>query len=137
MNLVFMLRALAARRSAALPNFFLCMAEENAAITASRGKFETSNSRVARHRSHSQAPCEVPVCAVLRSVHLLNAAQNGEAVQPTRLIVGNVAQVQTGNKDGNLRLHPMIAKLVDADALKEMGVAQQRATVAEDTPQNN
>ncbi|UWQ57762.1 hypothetical protein K3722_14790 [Leisingera caerulea] len=42
-----MLRALAARRSAALPNFFLCMAEENAAITASRGKFETSNSRVA------------------------------------------------------------------------------------------
>ncbi|UWQ36908.1 hypothetical protein PNH50_05085 [Leisingera aquaemixtae] len=58
-------------------------------------------------------------------------------MQPTRLIVGNVAQVQTGNKDGNLRLHPMIAKLVDADALKEMGVAQQRATVAEDTPQNN
>jgi hypothetical protein len=46
-NPVFMLRALAARRSAALPNFFLCMAEENAAITASRGKFETSNSRVA------------------------------------------------------------------------------------------
>ncbi|MCF6433590.1 hypothetical protein, partial [Leisingera sp. MMG026] len=46
-NLVFMLRALAARRSAALPNFSRCMAEENAAIPASRSKSETTNSRVA------------------------------------------------------------------------------------------
>ncbi len=42
-----MLRALAARRSAALPNFSRCMAEENAAIPAGRSKSETSNSRVA------------------------------------------------------------------------------------------
>lgn len=47
MNLVFMLRVLAARGSAALPNLSRCMAEENAVIPAGRSKSETSNSRVA------------------------------------------------------------------------------------------
>ena len=35
-----MLHALAAPRTAALPNFFICIAEENAAIPVSRGKYE-------------------------------------------------------------------------------------------------
>ena len=42
-----MLRALAARRSAALPNFSRCMAEANAVIPAGRSISETSNSRIA------------------------------------------------------------------------------------------
>ncbi|WP_158525021.1 hypothetical protein [Phaeobacter piscinae] len=37
-------------------------------------------------------------------------------------------------KDGDLRLHPVIAKLVDAEALEKMGALQQGAAVSEDTP---
>ena len=47
MNSIFLLRVLAARLPAALPNFTRCMAEKNAAIPVGRSKSETSHSHCA------------------------------------------------------------------------------------------
>ncbi|WP_291732832.1 hypothetical protein, partial [Leisingera sp. F5] len=44
-NLIYMLRARAARRSAAPPNVARCIADENAAFQEGRRKSETLNSR--------------------------------------------------------------------------------------------
>lgn len=46
-SLIFVLRAHAPRRTAALPNFTRCMAEKNAAIPEGRSKSETSHSHCA------------------------------------------------------------------------------------------
>jgi len=53
--------------------------------------------------------------------------------QATVSVLCNFKQVI---KEGDLRLHPVIAKLVDAETLEKMGAAQQGAETPETAPQH-